>query len=42
MNSIYAVLIDWMQQCGDLSIFIGLVSLGFGWLFKAFKGKNPF
>lgn len=42
MNDLYAVLIDWMQFCGGLAIFVGLVSLGFNWMFKAFLGHNPF
>ncbi len=41
MNEVYAVLVNWLSECGEIAIFIALVDLGFGWLFRAFRGHSP-
>lgn len=33
-------LVDWVKEVGELVVFLGLIKIGYNWLWRAFSGKG--
>lgn len=35
-------LMEWIKDVGNLVLFLGIVKIGYGWLYRAFNGRGKF